>query len=513
MPAHRTSGGAHRASGGLVGQASLQGTPTSTPMTADTPCPRFGEARATSGTRVMRPGHSHTHPSTGVPRLRRARPLIPALAAMLVAALLLAPGIARAAPAASGTLTKAQKALSGGRASQAVSLLTKAIDAKSLSAKDTAKALYLRGKAYRTLGKHAQAIADLTAALWLSGLDQGERANAFYNRALSYRATGLRKRAVSDLKNARRLAPQNGAIAEALASLRKGGARTASPVARSESGSAPESTSSSSSGNPLAGLFGGLFSGSSGTSAGGPNGSPPPPAARTAATRAPAPRKAQRTASLRPAGAHRPAGAPSAWPTEVVPGTALSSAPPPAARPSASSGGVMGGISAFFGNLFSSAAPSPQTEPAAAPSTGAPAARPVTSHAGRTATSSWSARKQAARVREPQAAPRRTARAAPPPAAAIPVLSGKAATGGLGRYLLQVAAVRDENEARAIAARIGARHAKTLGGIVPIIDSAPLGNMGTFYRVQLGPFADKGKTLKLCNKLRREGVDCFLVTR
>ena len=73
--------------------------------------------------------------------------------------------------------------------------------------------------------------------------------------------------------------------------------------------------------------------------------------------------------------------------------------------------------------------------------------------------------------------------------------------------------MRSPEEARAIAARLGKEHRATLGGIKPLVDSAPLGNMGTFYRVQLGPFADKAKSLRLCSRLRREGVDCFLVTR
>jgi hypothetical protein len=38
-----------------------------------------------------------------------------------------------------------------------------------------------------------------------------------------------------------------------------------------------------------------------------------------------------------------------------------------------------------------------------------------------------------------------------------------------------------------------------------------MGNLGTFYRLQIGPFPDKVESLKVCNTLKRSGVDCFLV--
>ena len=34
-----------------------------------------------------------------------------------------------------------------------------------------------------------------------------------------------------------------------------------------------------------------------------------------------------------------------------------------------------------------------------------------------------------------------------------------------------------------------------------------MGNLGTFYRLQIGPFPDKAESLKLCNALKRSGVD------
>ena len=55
-----------------------------------------------------------------------------------------------------------------------------------------AKALYLRGVAYRQQGKPAQAISDLTSALWLKGgLADSDRADAIKQRTAAYGDAGL----------------------------------------------------------------------------------------------------------------------------------------------------------------------------------------------------------------------------------------------------------------------------------------------------------------------------------
>ena len=36
-----------------------------------------------------------------------------------------------------------------------------------------------------------------------------------------------------------------------------------------------------------------------------------------------------------------------------------------------------------------------------------------------------------------------------------------------------------------------------------------LGNMGTFYVVRVGPFADERASEHFCGKLQKAGVDCF----
>jgi cell division septation protein DedD len=82
-----------------------------------------------------------------------------------------------------------------------------------------------------------------------------------------------------------------------------------------------------------------------------------------------------------------------------------------------------------------------------------------------------------------------------------------------GRFQVQVAAVRTRAEAVALAAKAKRDHAAVLATSEPHIDQAVLGNMGAFYRVRFGPFADAQQTQAVCAKLQSSGLDCMPVTR
>ena len=58
-------------------------------------------------------------------------------------------------------------ALNAGKYDSAVRQLSAAIGSDSISPGEAAKALYLRGIAYRKLNQPARAISDLGAAMWL----------------------------------------------------------------------------------------------------------------------------------------------------------------------------------------------------------------------------------------------------------------------------------------------------------------------------------------------------------
>ena len=81
---------------------------------------------------------------------------------------------------------------------------------------------------------------------------------------------------------------------------------------------------------------------------------------------------------------------------------------------------------------------------------------------------------------------------------------------GSGNYRLQLSPTRSEVEARDLWQKV-AKQNQQLAGLEPHIEKTDMGNLGTFYRLQIGPFPDKAESLKLCNALKRSGVDCFLV--
>lgn len=95
-------------------------------------------------------------------------------------------------------LTKGIAAVTAGQAQDGVKLLTTAIDSGKLKIKETARALYFRGKAYRMLDQPALAIADLTSALWKPGaLDGDERKSAIAEREAAYRGGGHERQSVA----------------------------------------------------------------------------------------------------------------------------------------------------------------------------------------------------------------------------------------------------------------------------------------------------------------------------
>jgi tetratricopeptide (TPR) repeat protein len=79
-----------------------------------------------------------------------------------------------------------------------------------------------------------------------------------------------------------------------------------------------------------------------------------------------------------------------------------------------------------------------------------------------------------------------------------------------GGYLLQLSPTRSETEAKALWKQV-AKSNRQLASLKPRIEKTDMGNLGTFYRLQIGPFPDKAESLKVCNALKRGGVDCFLV--
>jgi hypothetical protein len=352
--------------------------------------------------------------------------------------------------------------LAAGKYDNAVRQLSVTINAAGVSSGEAAKALYLRGIAYRKLGQPSRAIADLGAAIWL-GLPEGDRVKALVNRGLAFQSAGLAKEGETDVALARKsggsgqvdqLIADGGGSTEGAAAIaafatevrpeaQAPSARTAdnttnsgerpasapkppqdaapSSWSTSVSGDAPQS-SSSSSGNRLTRWFGSLTDSSDSSAAAAP---PPQPSS----ARAPAP------APSAPRAAPQPMPAPSSWAAKTE-------------TQAADSGGAGGGGSRW-GRWFSS----------------------------------------------------KSAEAEPAPAAA-PAVAG-------GGFRLQLATSRSEQEAQALWKKVSSEN-QVVAGAQPEIEKVDIGNFGTFYSLKIGPFPDKAESLKVCNALKRNGVDCSL---
>ena len=82
-----------------------------------------------------------------------------------------------------------------------------------------------------------------------------------------------------------------------------------------------------------------------------------------------------------------------------------------------------------------------------------------------------------------------------------------------GRFRIQVGMVRTQAEAQALAVRVKREHGEILASREPEIDETAVGNMGSFYRVRVGPFASAQEGQATCAKLKGPGIDCLVVTQ
>jgi hypothetical protein len=80
-------------------------------------------------------------------------------------------------------------------------------------------------------------------------------------------------------------------------------------------------------------------------------------------------------------------------------------------------------------------------------------------------------------------------------------------------FVVQVASVKTAAGAEQEWARLKAALPEIVGDLEPTIDSAQLTDRGTFYRIRLGPFADREAARALCATLSKAGRDCLVVRR
>jgi cell division protein FtsN len=84
-----------------------------------------------------------------------------------------------------------------------------------------------------------------------------------------------------------------------------------------------------------------------------------------------------------------------------------------------------------------------------------------------------------------------------------------ASAAGRGGIFLQIGSYKSDAEAMQSWASFRTRHALA-PGYRPDVKAADLGARGTWYRLRLGPFADKHSAASFCEKLRTGGANCLV---
>ena len=359
--------------------------------------------------------------------------------------------------------------LAAGKYDAAVRQLSATINSENASRNDAAQALYLRGNAYRKMGESARAAADLGAAIWL-GLSETDRVKAMVNRGLAYQVAGLGKEGAAEIAAARKLGG-SGAVDQLIA---EGGGTPAEQRGnrRLQHRSAPRRIRV-----------------------------PPAPGRgpkhRRASTPASAARRRRRL--------HHPHGQRFARHMEHFGSRRVAASPEQLWRQSAhalvrlSERLVRVGTRSPAGRLRLPRAAGRSAGPARAATLRRSGSdhRLVDHH--RCAGSFR--RRQSARREEPLVAhvrPRRLKRRLRPnrrprrlPAEATSFSSPPAAPKPRRR--------RCGNRCRA---------RKACSAMQPQIERVEIGSFGTFYALRIGPFPDKAESQKVCNALKRNGIDC-----
>jgi cell division protein FtsN len=76
--------------------------------------------------------------------------------------------------------------------------------------------------------------------------------------------------------------------------------------------------------------------------------------------------------------------------------------------------------------------------------------------------------------------------------------------------VLQIGAYETQEIADGAWASFKARHAGVAGTLAEDVQKVDLGTKGIWYRLRMGPFADKPAAMAACEKLKAEGATCFL---
>jgi len=82
-----------------------------------------------------------------------------------------------------------------------------------------------------------------------------------------------------------------------------------------------------------------------------------------------------------------------------------------------------------------------------------------------------------------------------------------------GRFVIQIAAFRDQVQAAAGFARLRTAYPDLVAGLTPDVERADLGDRGIYFRLRLGAFQTRDAATALCTRLKGRGQDCIVKER
>ena len=419
------------------------------------------------------------------------------------------------------------KSYSASKYQPAVDELSGALRGGGLGSAEMAKALYVRGLAYKKLSKPGLAISDLTSALWLkNGLGESDQKNAISERAEAYRLAGLGDgnsgaesvavanpnpapagaKAAAPTPAAPVAASETPAPAKSKKKMPPAAAvapPVAAPAVTEVTRQSPDSQSARDAANArkLASMpieTGGLQSAAAGSLVTDNARVSALDASKVAASAAVSvPAAAAPVALATPV---IPAPIPTAAAAPAVDAAPVLSAAPieTAAAPATGAGlALPKSVTGFFSNMFGSTAKPAEAQAATAPLTTASTSPALTPSSAMDA---------------PLVAGQKAASGKAVQQAGSPPVQTAAAAQPKGKYKIHIAAVRSRAEAEALAQKLASQNGTALKNRTPVVDEAVIGSMGTFYRVRVGSYATADEPRGVCNTLRTSGFDCLVVT-
>lgn len=377
-------------------------------------------------------------------------------------------------------LRRGEASLNAGQFKDAARQLSATVNDKDATINQVARALYLRGIAYRRAGYPGQAAADLGAALWL-GLPSSDKARAYVNKGLAFQAAGMESQGASAMAQARRYSS----------------ASTVQKLIAQDGGVGPVASAGVASYIPDAGSMWDSVVPSFGARK---------TAAQPQGAGAPAEQKSVWERMLPSFGAQGTSAQSATAPTTGGASSASAAAAPQAAPTSGWDASVREGsggnaVTRWWDSLGSGGTPSAQTAPAPAASSAsaanttsatrsapAPQAAQTSRGSGGSGVGGWFSRQTAALTG-----------------------AGAASSAASGRgYTVQLANSSSRSEAEAQWAKAKRSNA-SLASAPSRVETINMGSLGTFYTVKIGPFANKNEGSKVCNSIKRVGTDCTVV--